>query len=835
MTLTRRDDRSTPPAGGGEINAGLMTESSLSRFAGWVAHAPAERLPLASAAPVWLAALIAHGIAHLGHVTGMATLAAGVSALAASLWAGWLGDRRAARSEHPRVGGVELAIATGAVGTWVTLATALGPLWGPYWLLSLAYGTGVACGYWWLRRHPAVLGARARRDEAAARHSRAMEWVHLAQRVGLRGSHLDGTRPNNIGLTWIVNTHGTGRTASQVDCRHVAERLAGELSHRRRYPALTGDLEPGWVPKGRVEVRVDPVYADLLTIMIRNGDPWAKPVLYPALEKNSPYAAYTPVPASIRNPIAIGTKPETGGPFPLVAYDDEDGGKQIVVFGQPGAGKSTLYAAISAGVTACPDAALLQINIAKPQTDQVWAPAAAATATGDPASAIAILAFASCVVALRSDPGRGTSHPDCDTHLPTAAAPAYFLKIDEGRSLALVPGAPALVEHIMQAGRSEAVTTMLALHRSTAAYFGNANIRALTRTVIAGNIPGGEVRRMLSEDAEIPDMRDYGEGQPGVFLIASRFGGQQARGRTWSMTKDLRNWRKIAEAHAAARDPFTLDSYLADLAPGWEALQAGDYREAIAQFCGAVPLLPTLLADTEYDRPATPVAARQPQPGGARSAAARKQIAAARATLGEPVAVARPAPAPAPASPAPSMGQKRADLPTRELQDKLRALLARPGGVTSRPAAADLGVSHTVVQQQLRKWQDEGTARWDQQANTWRAATPGSRSVPYLRPVPDAPDDDAEDAPGDAPEDVPGDGVLTGAPVPAGTFTPEEMALIAASWMLLHGPEDGLAIARRAGVPEEVLARASELLDTDRPYVEAEMRRWTGTAGGDGR
>ena len=107
--------------------------------------------------------------------------------------------------------------------------------------------------------------------------------------------------------------------------------------------------------------------------------------------------------------------------------------------------------------------------------------------------------------------------------------------------------------------------------------------------------------------------------------------------------------------------------------------------------------------------------------------------------------------------------------------------------------------------------------------------------MPYLRPVPDVPDDDPEDAPGDAPEGAPGDEVLTGEPVPAGTFTLEETALIAASWMLLHGPEEGLAIARRASVPEDVLARAGELLDTDRPYVEAEMRRWTGTAGGDGQ
>ena len=81
---------------------------------------------------------------------------------------------------------------------------------------------------------------------------------------------------------------------------------------------------------------------------------------------------------------------------------------------------------------------------------------------------------------------------------------------------------------------------------------------------------------MLEDDAEaeVPDMRGYGEGQPGVFMIASRFGGQRAtRGRTFFLTKDLRNWRKIAADLAAVRPPFVLDPYLADLAPGWEALQ----------------------------------------------------------------------------------------------------------------------------------------------------------------------------------------------------------------------------------------------------------------------
>jgi hypothetical protein len=399
MTLTRRGTRNTPTEAGG----GRIGESAASRLAGWAMHAPAERVPLAAAVPVWVLALVAHVVAHLGHFTCAAVAVTAVAAAVGALAAGWAGERKgsrearaaskADRDPHPHVTGTERAIATAVIGAWLMAAVAAGPLGGPHHVLFWSYLAGTIGGYWWLRRHPAVLGARGRRDQAATREAQRAEWRALAGLVGLRGSFLEDTPPNNIGLTWVINTHGTGHLASQINCRAVAERLAGELSHRRAYPALTAGLDSGWIPKGRVEARVDDKWANRIMVMIRNGDPWAHPVMYPELVKDSPYAAYTPLPASIRNPIAIGTEPETGAMFPLVAYDAEDGAKQIVVLGAPGAGKSVLYAAVSAGITACPDAALLQVNIYKPQTDAVWAPAAAATATTDPDSAIAILAL----------------------------------------------------------------------------------------------------------------------------------------------------------------------------------------------------------------------------------------------------------------------------------------------------------------------------------------------------------------------------------------------------------------------------------------------------------
>ena len=88
-------------------------------------------------------------------------------------------------------------------------------------------------------------------------------------------------------------------------------------------------------------------------------------------------------------------------------------------------------------------------------------------------------------------------------------------------------------------------------------------------------------------------------------------------------------------------------------------------------------------------------------------------------------------------------------------QAAILAMLAAPGGVSTRAAAAALPWSHTTVHQQLQRWRLEGVAemRGTGSARRWhltgRAAGGQHPAVyPPLRAVPDAP---AGQASGDAP------------------------------------------------------------------------------------
>jgi hypothetical protein len=732
MTLARRDLRNDPAAlegleGPDDLR---VSESAASRLSRWLLAAPAERIPAASAIPVWVAALVVHDGATLGHVTDAAAVVAGLVTLAGALAAGWIGEHRASKSEHPRLAGAELAGATAAVGAWFIAAVAAGPLAGPAYGLTLLYGLGVAVGCAWLRRHEAVVAARARRDAEAARAEEGRQWrAELAPALGLRGSHRRIER-NTTGETWTIDTHGTGNLASRVPCDYVAERLAGILKTR----------------KSRVEVFPDSTWPDRLLILIRDRDPWAAPMLHPMIAEVSPWAKFIPAAPTIRKPLAIGATPETGAPLQLEFFND-DGAAHIGILSESRGGKSNLLCAASAAITACPDAALLQINLAKPQTDQAWAPAAAVTVARNPDLAVAVLTFACAVILLRSS-GQ-TSHPGSDVHQPAPGAPAYIVKFDEIDTVNGLNGGPQLLWFITSKGGSEAVGAVLAGQRATAAYFGGANIRACIRTAVAGKTTSGnELNHLIGDEAVIPDMRAYGEGAPGVFLITQRSGGAWSRGRTFFMTKDPRTWRRLAEANAAARGPFALDDYLAPLAGAWEAIQAGDAAPAIARTLAAVPDLPAeVRLPEDFADSATALASAAPAApaGPAPVSAARQAIADVRASL---TTVPRFAPPAAPAE-APA-GRIMRDLPSPELQARLRELLARPVGVTLRKAGEELGVSHTTVHNQLKKWQHEEIVLFDTTAKAWRSWGAPTRP-PYLRVVPD----DAPGAPaGELDEDL---------------------------------------------------------------------------------
>ena len=247
----------------------------------------------------------------------------GAATVAAVLGGGWLGERNARDPGRARLRGAEVAAVTGTVGAWLTAATAWGPLAGPHHLMTLAYLAGAGGGYWWLRRHEAVRAARARRDEAAAWREQKTAWHRLAPLLRLHGSHLLEYDETLLGDTMLIDTRGTGKRASQVNAREVAERL--------------GELE--MIPAGRIDVEPDRI-PGRLRITIRRRDPWQHALAHPAVDPGSPYAKYVEFPASCRKPLVIGGDPETGAPFPLVLWDEDEGGKVVFVGAKKGCGKS---------------------------------------------------------------------------------------------------------------------------------------------------------------------------------------------------------------------------------------------------------------------------------------------------------------------------------------------------------------------------------------------------------------------------------------------------------------------------------------------------------------
>ena len=121
----------------------------------------------------------------------------------------------------------------------------------------------------------------------------------------------------------LIDTRGTGKRASQVNAREVAERL--------------GELE--MIPVGRIDVEPDRI-PGRLRITVRRNDPWKHALAHPVIDPGSSYAKYVEDPASCRKPLVIGGDPETGAPLPLTLWDEDEGGKVVFVGAKKGSGKS---------------------------------------------------------------------------------------------------------------------------------------------------------------------------------------------------------------------------------------------------------------------------------------------------------------------------------------------------------------------------------------------------------------------------------------------------------------------------------------------------------------
>jgi hypothetical protein len=699
-----------PPHPGGDGDGPRFgAESSLSRFRGWLAHAPAERVPLPAIPAVWAAAEIMHLVAVPG-------LYPGAAAVAATGLAFGLGEARARDGERKRLRGAELAAATAVTGAWVTAADVMGPLAGRYHLLSIAYALGAAAGYWWLRRHEAVKAARAARDEHARWIERKAGWHRRAHALGLNGSHLlhwQETRLDEntlLGERMLVDTRGTGKRASALASgTGLAELIA----------------EHEMLPRGRVDVTPDRM-AGRMWITIRRADPWAKPIPHPLTVKDSPWAKYVPYPATIREPVTIGIDPETGKPLQVRLWDKK-GGKVVLVAGKKDAGKTVLLNNLRAGITACPDAILLQVNLAKALQEEHWSPLAPVTAALTKGKARRTLLFACDAGQARTRSGRHTP-----VHQPTPHEPLIVLIVDEVDAVAVIDQDPETGERLLAAiaskCRSEGVALVVAGQRATAEWLGGGNVRANLDIAVWGKFSrSGEAGHIAGSEYQLPDMGEYGEGESGVFGVTELPPtGEISRGRTFVLD-DLDDIDRIVTARLADRRPYVPEPALAGLAEAWASITG------------------THLGDGEDVPDATP--------GTSTSGGTAAKIAAARGRLTETVDVP-PIPPGREAEAADMLAERRREfmagytdfeLPEAD-QAKLRAMLTRAGGISTRDAAGELPWSHTYVHRQLTRWCAEGTAQMTGTGAGRRyhaapgpppgtAATPGP--APYLWAVPD--------------------------------------------------------------------------------------------------
>jgi hypothetical protein len=540
----------------------MAADSSMSRFARWVAYAPAERAPLTAIPAAWTAAEIMHMAAIPAVYPGMGAVAA--AGLAYGLAARRHGGQDDEDDGAEKFSPAEVALLTGATGGWLALGDAAGPLsggWPPWVTLGYAAAAGVA--WLWLKMHPATRDARARKEAAelaaALDIARKTEWHQLAAMIGLRGSHLLKYEETYLGDRRLVDTRGTRKRASALATAHLAEHLA----------------EIEGLPKGRVDVYPDAI-AGRLWIDTRRIDPWRRPAMHPAatgqLDPAAEFAQFTPPKATIREPVTIGTDPDTGAPLQVRLWDPRDGAKVITVIAKKGGGKTVLLDNLTERITACDDAVLIQVNLSKALEDRWWEPLSAASALdSDVNKALMILQFVDQLITQRPRGGRTTR-----VHQPVPDAPLYVLKLDEIDRLASIPDAKTLLQLITSKCRSEGVALILAGQRGTAAWTGGGDVQSQVDIAIYGKFARDSRERghVAGADANLPSMSEYGEGHPGVFGVTDLPPeGEVDKGRTFYWGESSAGIQRLIAARAATRRPLRqLEPALRALQPLWDAI-----------------------------------------------------------------------------------------------------------------------------------------------------------------------------------------------------------------------------------------------------------------------
>jgi hypothetical protein len=385
---------------------------------------------------------------------------------------------------------------------------------------------------------------------------------------------------------------------------------------------------PGPWPYGRIDL-VTTEFPGQLIIGIRTVDLSVRGTVYHPMTdpwpdtEPSPFAAWFPPVASIRDPVIWGVCPEDGSALPVELFT-KIGGRAVGVIGMTGSGKSNVLNVMREFVTRCPDARMVQLNGAHMGDELTWERLSALTLCGAVATDETIrnkigeaLDAACLLVTQRTATLAETGH---STFQPTEDDPAVIIFIDEVDEVVKhVPGAGRNLEFLAGKQRKAAVGLVLATQRAVISALGGGGVRAnMTQTLVGATARSSESRHATGAESEIPDIREYAKGAPGYFQRWNPLSKTvTGRGRAFQLGKDpdeLAYMKRIVAARQHLRDwsipdlpPLALDE------DGQaEAAPAGVTDETAQQIAGMRGRLASITETATQPAPPAPV----PAPAG---------------------------------------------------------------------------------------------------------------------------------------------------------------------------------------------------------------------------
>ncbi|MFI5958137.1 FtsK/SpoIIIE domain-containing protein [Cryptosporangium sp. NPDC051539] len=306
-----------------------------------------------------------------------------------------------------------LCVALG--GSWLSAALMAGPGAGPLPGLGVLF-TLVTSIPWW---------AHHRRRARIHVERMLSAWPRIAERLGLDGSDVQSANVNASGLRLRLRL-ARGQTARQAMA--ATEGIASGLGAR----------------PGSVRVEADPYRADRVVVRVVENDPLAHPIRYPL-----------PGALSIRRPIPLGVT-EDGDPLSVLLR-----GRNVLVGGVTGSGKSGVLNVLLGGLTACPDVVLWGIDLKGGMELMPWMRCLQWLAV-EPHQVMKMLTDALVELDRRTAwmTARGQR-----LWAPSPEHPALLIVVDEWAELP--PAAAPLVDSIARRGRSVCVNLLAATQRPT--------------------------------------------------------------------------------------------------------------------------------------------------------------------------------------------------------------------------------------------------------------------------------------------------------------------------------------------------------------------------------